>query len=332
MTESAKSSKRVGLIAAGAAAGLLALSAGGYFYYINSTSPESARIKLQQMGIPYEASAFSDALRKNDETVINLFFQADMPISASSGDTPSILMQAIEAGNLSLLQKAAQMRDTDFNAVDQATGVTPLIAAIFLKKSEILGWLIEQKIDVNVPAEDGISPLEAAILMDNAELIGKLAKAGADLNRRKVFAESDYYNVIQLVRENIIPDDLSSLTQAFKARSSGNKIDDRRTEFTPTLIATLFERHRALNALFENGADVNIRINFNYENDKNITIPSVFLSIIGIPMRVRKKVLRYGLRKNRYIHSMKRIQQSFWLILHPAVGKMIKAAPSSIGC
>lgn len=104
--------------------------------------------KLLQMGITFEEKNLVTYAGRGDNEIIADFLEAGMPVNS--------------------------IRTTD--------GWTPLIAACFYKKTDIVEQLLAQQATVNIRDKYGKTPLMYAAAMGAEDIVGLLLAAGADPN------------------------------------------------------------------------------------------------------------------------------------------------------
>lgn len=90
------------------------------------------------------------------------------------------LAKAIIYGTLADAQVALAMGETA-HGLDEY-GFTPLIEAVIFNKEDIVEWLLDQHVDVNLPGLTGHTALHWAIENQNLTLIKRLLECGADPN------------------------------------------------------------------------------------------------------------------------------------------------------
>jgi tankyrase len=140
-----------------------------------------ARNELDQIGIPFVASEFLDAINQGSKKLVDLFLRGGINVNVRNDDGESGLQIAQRNGftiiaNI-LLGAGA---DTD---VKNATGLTPL-QVVFGKKTPGYKELAEQLVmvgaDVNVRDQKGWTPLMLAISTADQDMVALLLKNGAN--------------------------------------------------------------------------------------------------------------------------------------------------------
>ena len=105
--------------------------------------------------------------------------------SLASGPSPGAkpgapLFAAVVTGDVAAVRRQIENAAVDLNAVDPASGSTPLATAVFLGHTEIVGLLVNAGADVNLANRDRACPLHIAAFMGRGQAAADLLSAGAD--------------------------------------------------------------------------------------------------------------------------------------------------------
>ena len=141
--------------------------------------PESARKKLESMGIPYTESVFLEKVEERNTDVVKLFLQAGMKDNKRA--CMAALWQAVDGDQVEMVEALVQ-NGADANITKN--GVPLLLFAIGgYGNPQIVKALIGAKADVNARSERGSTCLTTAIsYLKGSEIIRMLIRAGADVN------------------------------------------------------------------------------------------------------------------------------------------------------
>jgi ankyrin repeat protein len=145
----------------------------------HAASPESARERLEVLGLPLGAGAFARAVAMHHPTLIDLCFRARLDPSAPDDDGRSPLLIAAMQGEWEtarrLMNAGARAGGADRD------GVTPLMAAAMHGNVEMLRAFLA--LDANAAVTDGAgrAAVHYAIAAKKADAVAFLLPLGADL-------------------------------------------------------------------------------------------------------------------------------------------------------
>lgn len=155
------------------------------------------------------------------------------------------LIEAIGIADLGRIQEALK-NGADINHIDMFLGRTPLIHAIDVGDSIIVGYLIEAGADVNKPSKTGRFPLGAAVWYDRG-IADLLLKAKADVNHKGI---GDWTALHIAAHQN-------SVSIIYKLREAGATISRTAEGHSPIEIAAMEGNDEAALALvkfYQHGA------------------------------------------------------------------------------
>ena len=146
-----------------------AVLVGLWVYPHVALTPDQARIRIVQMGLPYDAGTFVEMAKKDDEQVVNLFLRAGMAPDAKDFEGKTALMWAAYYGHLGLVKSLIE-KGADPNAA--------LSEAAYSGQKDIFNLLLASK-----PSQDAINnALVTAAAGHQTEIARKLIDLGADVN------------------------------------------------------------------------------------------------------------------------------------------------------
>jgi uncharacterized protein len=102
-------------------------------------------------------------------------------------------MTALQIAIVSDSREIAQLLVTsgaDVNAKSMQNGVSPLVEAAWLGRTQLVQYLISRNADVNSRTADGRTALIAAAYPGHRDAIEVLLKGGADINARNEYGET----------------------------------------------------------------------------------------------------------------------------------------------
>ena len=144
--------------------------------------------KLLQKGIRFNSPhlLYFNAIENNDNAMMHLLAEFDVPVINNSPHRKSLLITAISEGNEEaidfLLANGVNPNERcRFSAYTPLFEVTTTIGLDFKIRERIIDKLVHKGADVNLFCEYG-SPLLGAIINKEEECINKLLSCGADVN------------------------------------------------------------------------------------------------------------------------------------------------------
>ena len=202
---------------------------------------------------------------------------ADVNSSNNTGTTPLLIaVNNNQGANINeLIENGA-----DVNAVNNK-GISPLSMAVMNNKSEYAAQLIEHGADINFVNKKGASPLLIAIMNNKHDCIKELLKHDVnvllgtkgekmviDYARMNLKNKSDLLNEIEAMSKRALMDlckdkDNGNEDEIMRAVEHGIDVNGRssKSHNTTLIYAARNKSARVVEALIENGADVNARNN-----------------------------------------------------------------------
>ncbi|NMG75427.1 ankyrin repeat domain-containing protein [Aromatoleum diolicum] len=163
-------------------------------------TPDKVRVRINQMGLAYDANTFVDLAEKNDAQAVALYLRAGMPVDSEDHVETTGLMRAARAGHLALVQELVEHGADVNRALPWAAGAgqrTVLDALLAEKPSpeaineamvaaadgptEIMQLLLDLGAAVDYPG-DRDTALGAAASALNLESVRLLLARGAHVN------------------------------------------------------------------------------------------------------------------------------------------------------
>ena len=149
-------------------------------------------------------SALSFAIQRNSIDIINYLIElrADVSVKDTRGNNLFYyLIKSLRYSKIDDFKQKANIlisKGLDVNEIQQ-NGNTLYHLAVETNNSELIKWVHDKKINVNIKNKDGITPLHLAIMKaKNDKIIQLLLNFGADKTIKTDFDESSY----QLASEN----------------------------------------------------------------------------------------------------------------------------------
>jgi uncharacterized protein len=146
---------------------------------------ETALRELRQRGLAVTTEQFLVAVKRGDQSIVDLFVQAGVNIHAADPDGTPILMLAMKNG-YSIIANLLIKAGADVNVRDKM-GVTPLLLACGKKTSGFRGIaeeLVKRGAYINLRDPLGYTPLLLALSGGTVEVAELLINRGADVNVR----------------------------------------------------------------------------------------------------------------------------------------------------
>ena len=112
------------------------------------------------------------------------------------------LFKAITNNNLEQVQSLLKI-GASISAKNK-NGLTPLLYATTLERTQIIKCLLESGANVNEQKEGGFSPLHLAIFWGNVELVELLLNFGADVNAQNNIGDSPLHAAIRYGKPEIV--------------------------------------------------------------------------------------------------------------------------------
>lgn len=140
-----------------------------------------ARNKLEQIGIPFVASEFLDAVAKGSKKLVDLFILAGINVDVRNNDGESAL-QIAQRNGFTIIANILLAAGADAD-VKNAAGLTPLQIVLGKKTpgyKELAEQLVMVGADVNVRDQKGWTPLMQAISTADQDMVALLLNNGAD--------------------------------------------------------------------------------------------------------------------------------------------------------
>lgn len=131
-------------------------------------TPDKVRIRINQMGLAYDANTFVDLAAKNDAQAVGMFLRAGMPVDSEDNAETTALMRAAGAGHLALVHELVE-HGADINrALPWAAGAG---------QRAVLDALLAAK-----PSREAISKAMVAAADSNTDIMQRLLDLGAEVD------------------------------------------------------------------------------------------------------------------------------------------------------
>ncbi|MGH8533588.1 MAG: ankyrin repeat domain-containing protein [Gammaproteobacteria bacterium] len=138
----------------------------GYPQFVDT--PDKVRIRINEMGLSYDAGTFVDLAEKNDAQAVALYLRAGMPVDSEDNAGTTGLMRAARAGHLPLVQQLIE-RGADVNrALPWAAGAG---------QRAVLDALLAAK-----PSREALNQAMVAAAGEHTDIIKTLLDLGADVD------------------------------------------------------------------------------------------------------------------------------------------------------
>lgn len=149
--------------------------------YIAEEEQKVAHKKLFDMGIPFTPDCFSSYIAKDDEEIVNLFYDAGMSVNVRDAAGTPMLCIAARSGRKNMIEWLVE-RGAEINAISKDRGYSPVMDAVWKSSLDIVDLLIKLGADLNIVSNDGQTALIVATGASNPRICELLVKNGADPN------------------------------------------------------------------------------------------------------------------------------------------------------
>ena len=149
--------------------------------YIEEEEQKIAHKKLFDMGIPFTPDCFSSYIAKDDEEIVNLFYDAGMSVNVRDAAGTTMLCIAARSGRKNMIEWLVN-RGAEINAISKDRGYSPVMDAVWKSSLDIVDLLIKLGADLNIVSNDGQTALIVATGASNPRICELLVKNGADPN------------------------------------------------------------------------------------------------------------------------------------------------------
>lgn len=146
------------------AATLLALW--GYPRFVDT--PDKVRIRINQMGLAYDANTFVELAERNDAQAVALYLRAGMPVDSEDNAETTALMRAAGAGHLALVRELLDRGADVDRALPWAAGAGQRV---------VLDALLAVK-----PSREAIGKAMVAAADRNTDIMQRLLDLGAEVD------------------------------------------------------------------------------------------------------------------------------------------------------
>ena len=133
------------------------------------------------MGIPFTPDCFSSYIAKDDEEIVNLFYDAGMSVNVRDAAGTPMLCIAARSGRKNMIEWLVE-RGAEINAISKDRGYSPVMDAVWKSSLDIVDLLIKLGADLNIVSNDGQTALIVATGASNPRICELLVKNGADPN------------------------------------------------------------------------------------------------------------------------------------------------------
>ena len=137
---------------------------------MNESNQQTARLKLEEMGIPFSQDSFVECVKKHAEDALRLFIEAGIDVNAPNSEGSTALMKAAHIGFFPMVHLLS-CKGADVNQKGR-DGWTPLMMAAQQHATDIVRFLVGKHpfsisisgrtADVTVKNDDGKTALMIA--------------------------------------------------------------------------------------------------------------------------------------------------------------------------
>jgi len=145
---------------------------------------------VNERSIDVQITRLRKKIEDNIQSEAKMEFVRKLVRTKSTRDIENNLFSACgKEGNLKSVKTSIEelkQKKTDINTIIYSNGWTPLLLAFFYNHTEIINFLIEEGMNINVKTTDGFTPLFYAVKNNNLKLTLFLIEKGLNINEKNI--------------------------------------------------------------------------------------------------------------------------------------------------
>jgi len=149
--------------------------------FIEKEKQKNAKLKLIEMGIPFNPDSFAFHIASDNEKECSLFFDAGIDINSRDAAGTPMLCIAARNNRKKMIEKLIDL-GADINAISLDRGYSPIMDAVWKSNSEIVEILISRGANLDFISRDGQPILVLAVGTGNEKICRLLVENGADFS------------------------------------------------------------------------------------------------------------------------------------------------------
>jgi len=143
-------------------------------------------------------SAIHSAARGGRLGVVEQLLRYGVNPTSITHDGETLLFSAVSGGNENMVKLVLGANGSkDINCFTRKNGMSPLVVAALMKRSDLVKILVENGADVKAGHADGYTALHAAAAKDNLEIVRYLLDHGADPNAEDIYFGTPFTEAVE---------------------------------------------------------------------------------------------------------------------------------------